>query len=272
MVFDSFFSMVSAFKVDVAYFVVSAFLLGAYQAFLYYKIRNHPHTTIQSVNNLVRTVWVEEFMNLNKFDVIPVQTLRNSTMAATLMASTAVLLIIGVLTLSGQGEKLSHTWTVFNYGGATGSLWTIKLLLLLLDFFVAFFTCSIAVRLYNHVGFMMNIPLKLNYRVVSPRHVANHLNQAGKFYSYGMRAYYFSVPLVFWLFGPQLMLISTVALIVFLYNIDLAPTFVEEEYDGAAVQNKIFLPSRMEIFKEQAVQGFADLVTVLTRNDSQRKL
>jgi uncharacterized membrane protein len=37
-----------------------------------------------------------------------------------------------------------------------------------------------------------------------------------------MRAYYYAVPLVFWLFGPHFMLVSTIVLIVFLFRLDHA--------------------------------------------------
>jgi uncharacterized membrane protein len=64
----------------------------------------------------------------------------------------------------------------------------------------------------------------------SPAHVAVHLNRAGHFYSIGMRAYYLVVPLVFWLFGPQFMLASTVGLIWVLYRLDRAPKLLESDY------------------------------------------
>ena len=38
-----------------------------------------------------------------------------------------------------------------------------------------------------------------------------------------MRAYYFSVPLVFWLFGPVFMLLATFVLIAVMYHIDRSP-------------------------------------------------
>ena len=50
-----------------------------------------------------------------------------------------------------------------------------------------------------------------------------HLNRAGRYYGIGMRAYFFSVPLVFWLFGPHLMILATVVLIVVLYHVDRMP-------------------------------------------------
>ncbi|SRR5712692_387207 len=200
---------------------VSIFLLGAYHYYLKRQVRRNPTYTIQAVNNIVRTAWVEGIM-ANSKDILAIQTLRNSTMAATFLASTAVLLILGTLTLSGQGDKLTTTWHGLNLAGTTApELWMIKLLLLVVDFFVAFFSFSMSIRSFNHIGYMINIPATLK-DYLTPQRVAAHLNRAGRFYSTGMRAYYFSVPLVFWLFGPHLMVLATAGLIVVLYRLDRA--------------------------------------------------
>lgn len=179
---------------------------------------------------MARTAWVVTIMREGR-DILAVQTLRNSTMAATFLASTSVLLIIGVLTLSGQADRLEGAWHSLNtVGSRHPELWLAKLLLLLLDLFVAFFSFSMSIRIYNHVGYMINVPLALNHRVISPEHVAVHLNRAGKYYSIGMRAYYFSVPIVFWLFGPHLMLGATVLLVAVLYHLDRAPKTMAQDY------------------------------------------
>jgi uncharacterized membrane protein len=207
---------------DLAGFTASALLIIVYHLFLRRKVKKDPAYTVQAINRIARTAWVESIMN-DKRDILAVQTLRNSTMAATFLASTAVLMLIGILTLSGGG-KMEATWHVLNIVGATyPELWLIKLICLLLDMFVAFFSFSMSIRVYNHVGYMINVPLALNHRMITPAHVATHLNRAGKFYSIGMRAYYFSVPLVFWLFGPHFMFIATIGLLMVLYRIDRAP-------------------------------------------------
>jgi len=212
------------YSTDLFMLAISVALLVIYHLYLRYRTRKNPHYTVQAVNKLARTAWVETMMAFGKPDVIAVQTLRNSTMAATFLASTAILLIIGVLSLSGQGEKLSGTWHALNIVGAIRTdLWLGKLLFLLVDLFVAFFSFSMSVRVFNHVGYMINVPTSLNHKSISPRHVAAHLNQAGKYYSIGMRAYYFLVPLVFWLFGPHFMLVSTILLIAVLSRIDRSP-------------------------------------------------
>lgn len=216
---------------DLFSFIVSALMLVTYQIFLWHKTRQDPTYTVQAVNTFARAVWVETMMKDGDKGVLAVQTLRNSTMAATFLASTAVLLIIGALTLSGQGDKLDNTWHALNSLGAKHAELRIgKLLILLVDLFIAFFSFSMSVRIYNHVGYMINVPLTLKHRAISPVHVASHLNSGGKFYSIGMRAYYYAVPLVFWLFGPHFMLMATVVLIVFLYYLDRAPQPLAENY------------------------------------------
>lgn len=212
----------STFQNDIACFLVSISVLFLYHVHLRNKVRKDPTFTVQAINRTARRLWVETLMGLGKPDVIAVQTLRNSTMAATFLASTAVLLIMGVLTLSSQSQ--GSAWQVFNtFGSNHPELWLFKLLLLLINLFVAFFSFSMSIRVYNHVGFLINVPLSLNHPALTAKHIAAHLNSAGKYYSIGMRTYYYCVPLVFWLFGPYLMLLATFALIPLLYKHDRAP-------------------------------------------------
>jgi len=219
----------SHYLYDAASFIACVSLIIAYHLFLRSKVKQDRTYTVQAINIIARTAWVETIMNERK-DILAVQTLRNSTMAATFLASTSVLMIIGILTLS-EGGKLESTWHVLNIVGATPpQLWLIKLICLLLDMFVAFFSFSMSIRIFNHVGYMINVPLALNHKMISPAHVATHLNRAGSFYSIGMRAYYFIVPLVFWLFGPHFMFISTIGLLIVLFRIDRAPEILAMDY------------------------------------------
>jgi uncharacterized membrane protein len=226
------FHLLVSLRYDLACLIASVVLVIAYHVFLRRKVRKNPTYTVQAINTIARTAWVETVMNDGKKDILAVQTLRNSTMAATFLASTSVLLIIGVLTLSEQGGNFENTWHVLNTVGAKHpELWMTKLIFLLLDLFVAFFSFAMSIRVFNHVGYMINVPLGLNHKMITPAHVAIHLNRAGAYYSIGMRAYYFLVPLVFWLFGPYFMLVSTIALLLVLYRIDRAPKIMAMDYN-----------------------------------------
>lgn len=216
---------------DVYAFVASAALMLAYHLFLGYRLKRNPAYTIHGVNTLARSAWVDNVMKSGNKEILAVQTLRNAIMGPTFLASTAALLVIGTLTLSGQTDKLEVTWHVLNlYGAKHPELWQTKVILLLLDFLVAFFSFILAIRLFIHVGFMINVPLSMNHKPISPEHVAMHLNRAGSYHSIGMRTYYFAVPLLFWLFGPHFMLGSTVILIGVMFHIDRTPQVLADDY------------------------------------------
>src|SRR5690606_19030406 len=104
-------------------------------------------------------------------------------------------------------------------GAQRAELWVGKLVLLIVDFFVAFFSFSTSIRLFNHVGYQISVPHDVRPRALTPTRVAVHLNRAGRYFSMGMRAYYFSVPLLFWLFGPYTLLLASVVLCVTLYRL-----------------------------------------------------
>lgn len=223
---------------DVAAFVASVFLLLLYHWFLAYKVKRNPGYTVQSVNVIARTAWVYSIMHDGIRDVLPVQTLRNSTMAATFLASTSVLLIMGVMSLSGQADKLDSSWHALNVlGSKDAALWQFKLLLILIDLFLSFFCFSMSIRLFNHVGYLINVPLTMNQKMISPAHVAGHLNRAGHFFSIGMRCYHILMPLVFWLFGPHLMLAGTLGLILVLYYVDRVPKLAETDNREQSQEN-----------------------------------
>lgn len=132
------------------------------------------------------------------------------------------LLIIGALTLSGA-DRSGELWHTLNVGTTDSRIMTLKLLLLLADFFFAFFCFSMAVRFFNHVGYMINVPAACGVEALAPARVAGYLNRAGRYCTLGMRAFFICVPLVFWFFGPHFMLAATVALIAALHRLDRAP-------------------------------------------------
>jgi uncharacterized membrane protein len=209
------------FETDFMAFALSAAIVAAYYGFLNMKVRANPTYTIHGVNALARSLWVEHIMRNASKDVMAVQTMRNFIMGSSLMASTAALLVIGTLTLSGQAENIAQNWHALSFKSSIATeLWIVKVMFLLLDFIVAFFAFAMSVRLSNHVVFMMNVPEHDAHHNLSPKAVARRLQRAGNMFAIGMRAFFFAVPLVFWLFGPYFLLIASIALVVALYHLD----------------------------------------------------
>ncbi|MDD5296037.1 MAG: DUF599 domain-containing protein [Rhodocyclaceae bacterium] len=211
----------SEFGPDITAFFLSALLISGYYVFLWIKVRDNPTYTIHGVNELARTLWVAHVMRTAGDNVMAVQTLRNFIMGAILMATTASMLIIGTLTLSGQVESISRSWHALNVAGShAAELWIVKVLCLLVDFIFAFFAFTMCVRLSNHVLFMMNVKNHEAHPAFSPSAVARRLCRAGNLFAIGMRAFFFAVPLVFWLFGPVFLFAASIALVIALYQLD----------------------------------------------------
>jgi uncharacterized membrane protein len=209
---------------DVSIFTASLAMIGGYHLYLRMRLRKDHSYTIQSVNATARIAWVDNIMSDKSNGILGVQTLRNQTMAATFLASTAILMSMGALNLmkrAGDDAALLHSLQNGLLSG--GSYENLKLLILLGAFFSAFFCFSMAVRMYNHVGYLINSTnTKLKFEP-STRYVGELLNRSGNYYSYGMRAYYISVPLIASIFSPYYMLVASIGLIMFLYKIDRAP-------------------------------------------------
>ncbi|MEF2231666.1 MAG: DUF599 domain-containing protein [Pseudodesulfovibrio sp.] len=215
--------MMAPHLLDILCLAVSAGLFTAYHQFVRRQLKKNPIYTLYGATQLAKTAWVVSIME-EKSDILAVQTLRNSTMAATFLASTSVLLAVGLLSLTGQGEGLGQIWHAVNLFGSTAqSTITLKLLVILANLFIAFFNFSLAIRLFNHVGFLINTPPDDVSYGSSITFVAMQLSKAGSYFHLGMRAYYFLVPLVFWLFGPLLMVLSTVIVVALVFRIEKTP-------------------------------------------------
>jgi uncharacterized membrane protein len=208
--------------VDLSVFVLCGGMVVAYQVRLRRHIRKKPNVTVQGMNAQARAAWVNRVMTGER-DILAVQTFRNSTMAATLLASTAVILILAILNMLSAADKISSALHQINtWGSREPGMWIFKLMLLVVDFFVAFFAFSLAVRGYHHAGYLINVPMEGDHGV-TPDRVVKVLDRASQYYSVGMRTYYLSVPLTLWLFGPAWMLTATLALLAVLNHLDHLP-------------------------------------------------
>ena len=191
-------------------------LLGAYHLFVRWRMRSDPDFRIQGVLNRGREAWVERMIR-EDLGILAVQTLRNSIMAATFFATTAVALIVGTITLSMQSGALRQVSEAL--AASDERWWFLKIVILLVDMLAAFFFFSQAIRYLAHVSLMISAPAE----AASPSMVAKLLIHAGRFHTRGMRCYYYAGPVLFWLFGPLYLVLATAGLVVALYVLDRSP-------------------------------------------------
>jgi len=210
----------SVISVQEIILVLSAvFVISAYHSHLYKKVRRDPLTTAVGITNHARQMWVKGVIR-DRHDIMAVQTLRNQLMAATFLASTAILISLGSLSAAfrpGVFDGISHALNLL--GTRNETLWMFKLMLLGILFFVTFFNFTLAIRYYNHAGFMINT-FEHNDATVSEEAVTQVVNHGALHYTIGMRGFYLSVPLALWLFGPVWMLAGSLVLVTVLYRLD----------------------------------------------------
>jgi uncharacterized membrane protein len=191
-------------------------LLGAYHLFVRWRVRSDPDFRIQGLLNRAREAWVERMIR-EDLGILAVQTLRNSIMAATFFATTAVALVVGTITLSMQSGALRRMSEAL--ANSDEHWWFLKIVILLVDMLAAFFFFAQAIRYLMHVSLMISAPSE----AVSPSMVSKMLIHAGRFHTRGMRCYYYAGPVLLWLFGPAYLVLATCALVVALYFLDRSP-------------------------------------------------
>lgn len=194
-------------------------ILAAHAAFLRYKERHDSRYTLSAMLQEARVAWIERMMG-QKEGVLAVQTMRNQIMAATFFASTAILLIIGTLTLTAQGERLVANWSLLSpFGAINERVWLGKVMFLLVDLLFAFGLFAQTIRLLSHVSMLVSVPST----AIRPRQVAALMLQAGRYNIWGIRCYYYAVPLLFWLFGPIFFVGGSIALVLLMLRLHRAP-------------------------------------------------
>ncbi len=204
---------------DITALIVCLAVLGIYHVYLYRKIRREPLTTSIGVTEELRKEWVRIVMTERR-DVLAVQTLRNWVMASSFLASTAILICLGVLNAAfrmGTLADVSHSLNLL--GSRHEMVWMVKLMILSVAFLSAFFNFILAIRYFNHASFGLGLPDCADC-LGSHDFIAGIVQRGSLHYTVGMRGYYLAIPLTFWLFGPLWMLAATLVLLLAVYQLD----------------------------------------------------
>jgi uncharacterized membrane protein len=197
-------------------------ILFVYHTHLVYKVRTAPLTTSLGLTNHLRREWVETVME-EKRDILAVQTLRNWAMASSFLASAAILIGLGTINAAfstAYAPGVSHALNLL--GTSHEILWSIKLMVIIVDFFFAFFNFTLSIRYYNHASFVINVPSSED-PIVSYDAVTRIINRGTTHYTLGMRGFYLAIPFTLWLFGPTWLLLGTLILTPVLYKLDRTP-------------------------------------------------
>lgn len=207
---------------EIVFTTIGFLILAGYHIYLTIKVRREPLKTSIGITRHLRREWVHTVM-AERRDVLGVQTLRNQTMAASFLASTAILISLGLLGAVFNIDRFEEISQALNIVGTRSeTVVLIKFFLLIILFFFAFFNFTLSIRYYNHAGFGISIPEK-SEPFFNSEFISEILHNASLHYSFGMRGFYLAIPLTLWLFGPTWLLLGSIVLVVVLYRIDKTP-------------------------------------------------
>jgi hypothetical protein len=153
-------------------------------------------------------------------EILAVQTLRNSLMSATMLASTATLALMGTLTL-----RVSSLHASFGEGAGSWPAFTPRLgvVLVVLGLLCASLVFSVlAVHYYNHASFIGGLPVETQARRKWNSLSATYARKAGLLYSWGLRQLILVVPAVAFILHPVAGAATAVVVVMVLASVDRA--------------------------------------------------
>ncbi|KAL2896764.1 Glycerol facilitator-aquaporin gla [Bienertia sinuspersici] len=198
-------------------------VLMGYHVWLWHKVRTQPFSTIIGTNSNARRYWVAAIIKDNeKKNILAVQTIRNTIMGSTLMATTSILLCSGLAAILSSTYSIKKPLNDAVYGAHGEFMVALKYVTLLLFLLFSFLCHSLSIRFINQVNFLINTPQQdLIVANVSPRYVSDILEKGFVLNVVGNRLFYAALPLLLWIFGPVLVFLCSVALVPMLYNLDI---------------------------------------------------
>lgn len=196
---------------------LTAAILVAYEVLLVVMQLRRPSLVARSAHASLREEWFASISEQPGSEVLAVQTLRNSLMSATMLASTAALGLMGAVTLATPSLHAG-----FGQTGPVATLTTrLALELALLGLlFTSLVSTVMAVRFYNHASFIGAIPVASPARQRWSVAGTQYLRRAGLLYSIGLRHLVLVVPVVAAILWPMAGPVAAVLVVAVLLSFD----------------------------------------------------
>ena len=199
--------------------LTAVLLLAGYEAWLVAVARARPHAIARTAHALLRAEWVASLSTQPGSEILAVQTLRNSLMSATIAASTAALALMGTLSLTAAAASRE----LAEVGAGHLSVRLALELLLLATLFASYVCSAMAMRFFNHAGYVMSMPIGSPQRTRHAPMAARYVRRAGLLYSWGLRLFLYVAPVVAGLLSPWAMPVAALVLLGVLRAFDIGP-------------------------------------------------
>ena len=148
-----------------------------------------------------------------------VQTIRNTIMSASMLASTSVALNTATFVFLINYENISGIDDL-NVFGTDRIKPAYKLLSLTICFLFSFFCYMQSIRMNNHASFQISMSSN-DCRFVNEEVISNNLNSSANFFTLGSRGYILAFIIILWLFGPLPPFIGIICVLPVVWFLDI---------------------------------------------------
>lgn len=175
-------------------------VLVLYEVSLAVAQRQRPGRMARTAHANLREDWFEAVSTQKGSEILAVQTLRNALMSSSMTASTAALGLMGTVTLAAPSLHAEFGNPASVLPNFTARLAMELVLLALL--FASLVSSVMAVRYYNHAGFVGGMPVDSQARKLWTPAGTAYVRKAGVLYSWGLRQLVLVAPVVAFILHP----------------------------------------------------------------------
>ncbi|KAL5081160.1 hypothetical protein RYX36_009581 [Vicia faba] len=192
-----------------------------YHVWLWHKTRSEPFSTSIGINAHARRFWVPTMLkDIEKKNILVAQSLRNLIMGSTLMATTSILLSAGLAAIISSTYTIKKPLDDVIYGAHGEFMVALKYVTLLTIFLFSFFCHSLSIRFLNQLSLLICTPQDV-MSLVTPDYLVEILDRGTTLNTIGNRIFYSALPLLLWIFGPVLVFLCSLAMLIVFYNLDI---------------------------------------------------
>lgn len=213
--------------------LLALILYAGYHAGLWRRLRRDPMSTTIGHNYEARRQWCEAVMaEGGGREILAVQTLRNTMMSSSLLASTSLTLSAVVAAYLVNAIKVEGLVGLDIF--SSPYLHPVHKFFAVIFFFTIAFYCYLqSVRASNHASYLISIP-SAGSSLYTPSYACRVVQAGVAFHTAGTRVFYLALLSVIWMFGPLPLLALTLALLLSLRSQDRATPLCLSSPDPAA--------------------------------------
>lgn len=193
-----------------------------YHIFYYYRVARLPTHIFKGKINIIRRTWVANMLTPGNA-IVAVQTLRNIHMAASFLASSSIVFIGSILYLVFNIEQTAGIVRGRGTIAIEDYLIFIKLSTLMVMFLLSLLNFSLCIRLLNYLVILIGASpttIEETMGMSAVDYIHKMFSTAGMHYTFGIRGFYYTIPLIAWFMGTWLFLALTVLVLMLCLKLD----------------------------------------------------